>query len=95
VVGVNRFTTDEVSTYEPLKVNPAIESEQIARLTALKSSRDNAAVAEALEEIRIAAHGDANLLYPMKKALQARATVGEVSDALRDVWGQYTPRDAF
>lgn len=95
VVGVNRFTTEEVSTYEPLKVNPAIESEQIARLAALKSSRDNEVVAQALEEIRTAARGDANLLYPMKKALQARATVGEVSDALRDVWGQYTPRDAF
>jgi methylmalonyl-CoA mutase N-terminal domain/subunit len=95
VVGVNRVTTEEVSTYEPLKVNPAIESEQIARLAALKSSRDNEAVVRALEEIRTAARGDANLLYPMKTALQARATVGEVSDALRDVWGQYTPHDAF
>jgi methylmalonyl-CoA mutase N-terminal domain/subunit len=64
-------------------------------LAALKSSRDNEAVVRALEEIRLAARGTANLLYPMKTALQARATVGEVSDALRDVWGQYTPRDAF
>ena len=48
-----------------------------------------------LEEIRTAARGSDNLLYPMKEALRARATVGEVSDALRDVWGQYVPRDAF
>ncbi|MDO8309991.1 MAG: methylmalonyl-CoA mutase family protein [Actinomycetota bacterium] len=95
VVAVNRFTTDEVEHYTPLRVNPAIEAEQGERLARLRSERDGGAVRAALEAVREAARGNDNLLYPMKDALKARATVGEVSDALRDVWGQYVPRDAF
>jgi len=95
VVGVNRFAIDETEHYEPLRVDPRIEAEQIARLTALRAGRDADEVAAALAEVRAAAGGGANVLYPMKRALRARATVGEVSDALRGVWGQYTPSDAF
>lgn len=95
VVGVNKYTLDEHEHYEPLRVNPAIEADQVNRLAHLKAERDNAEVQRLLAEIRTAAAGDANLLYPMKAALQARATVGEVSDALRDVWGTYQPIDAF
>ena len=95
VVGVNRFTIDTEDPYEPLRVNPAIEAEQIDRLTKLRAERDNAAVTKYLTEIKEAAKGDANLLVPMKEALRARATVGEVSDALREVWGQYVPSDTF
>ena len=95
VVGVNRFAIDETEHYEPLRVDPRIEAEQIARLTALRAGRDADEVAAALAEVRDAAGGGANVLYPMKRALRARATVGEVSDALRGVWGQYTPSDAF
>jgi methylmalonyl-CoA mutase N-terminal domain/subunit len=95
VVGVNRFTVDTEDPYEPLRVNPAIEAEQIDRLTKLRAERDNAAVTKYLAEIKEAAKGDANLLVPMREALRARATVGEVSDALREVWGQYVPSDAF
>jgi methylmalonyl-CoA mutase N-terminal domain/subunit len=95
VVGVNRFTIDEKEKYEPLRVNPAIEAEQCERLAALRAGRDKDEVQRLLQQIRDAAAGTDNLLYPMKEALRARATVGEVSDALRDVWGQYTPRDAF
>jgi methylmalonyl-CoA mutase N-terminal domain/subunit len=95
VVGLNKFTTDDHEHYEPLRVNPAIEAEQGARLATLRSARDNDEVDRLLEVIRESARGTDNLLYPMKEALQARATVGEVSDALRDVWGQYIPRDAF
>ena len=95
VVGVNRFTIDTEDPYEPLRVNPAIEAEQIDRLTTLRAERDNAAVTKYLAEIKEAAKGDANLLVPMREALRARATVGEVSDALREVWGQYVPSDTF
>ena len=52
-------------------------------------------MARLLQSIRDTAAGDGNLLYPMREALKARATVGEVSDALRDVWGTYQPTDAF
>jgi len=95
IIGVNRFTVEEHEPYEPLRVDPAIEAEQCARLERVRAERDQATVDAALESIRAAAAGTDNLLYPMRDALRARATVGEVSDALRDVWGVYTPTDAF
>ena len=95
VVGVNKYTTDGDERYEPMKVDLSIEAEQVARLATLKAERDNAEVTRLLQVIRETAAGDGNLLYPMRDALKARATVGEVSDALRDVWGTYQPKDAF
>ncbi|MET8066460.1 methylmalonyl-CoA mutase family protein, partial [Micromonospora sp. NPDC005313] len=53
------------------------------------------AVERTLAEMRAAAEGDANVLYPMKEALRARATVGEVCGTLREVWGIYRPSDRF
>ena len=95
VVGVNRYTIDGDEHYDPLQVDMSIEADQVARLAALKADRDNDEVERLLEVIRDVAAGDENLLYPMRDALRARATVGEVSDALRDVWGTYQPKDAF
>jgi methylmalonyl-CoA mutase N-terminal domain/subunit len=95
VVGVNKFTLDEEEPYEPLRVDPSIEAEQKQRLATLRAERDNAAVDKALEALKAAAAGTDNVLYPMKEALAARATVGEVSNALRAVWGTYTPPDRF
>ncbi len=95
VVGVNRFTLDEEEPYEPLRVDPTIEEQQRARLERIRAERDQAAVDDALARIREAAAGSDNILYPMRDALRARATVGEVSDALRDVWGVYQPTDVF
>ncbi|NJC69467.1 methylmalonyl-CoA mutase [Planosporangium thailandense] len=95
VVGVNRFTLDEEEPYEPMRVDPAIEAAQAARLAELRASRDNAAVDRALADLRAAAEGTENVLYPMKEALRARATVGEVCGALREVWGVYRPSDRF
>jgi methylmalonyl-CoA mutase N-terminal domain/subunit len=95
VVGVNRFTLDEEEPYEPLRVDPQIEEDQRERLAALRADRDNDAVEKALEALREAARGTDNLLYPMREALRLRATGGEVSHALRDVWGLYVPRETF
>jgi methylmalonyl-CoA mutase N-terminal domain/subunit len=95
VVGVNRFTIDHDEPYEPLRVDPAIEAEQCARLAALRAERDQPLVDRWLGELRAAAEGTANVLPPMREALRARATVGEVCDVLREVWGQYTPADVF
>ncbi|MFZ0160818.1 MAG: methylmalonyl-CoA mutase family protein [Kineosporiaceae bacterium] len=95
VVGVNSFTIEDEEPYEPLRVDPAIEVEQRESLAKLRAERDNAAVEAALAEMKAAALGTDNLLVPMKKALAARATIGEVSNALRDVWGTYTPHDNF
>jgi methylmalonyl-CoA mutase N-terminal domain/subunit len=95
VVGVNRFKLDEEEPYEPLRVDPAIEAQQAQRLAELRARRDQKAVDTALAQLRKAAEGSDNVLYPMKEALRARATVGEVCNALREVWGVYVPPDAF
>ncbi|MEV0268912.1 acyl-CoA mutase large subunit family protein [Hamadaea sp. NPDC050747] len=95
VVGVNRFTLDEEEPYEPLRVDPSIEQAQADRLARLRRERDNGSVESALTQLKRAAEGTANVLYPMKEALAARATVGEVCHALRDVWGTYRPADRF
>ena len=95
VVGVNRFTVDEEEPYEPLRVDPAIERDQAGRLAVLRDSRDRAEVARRIDDLRQAASGPENLLYPLREALRARATVGEVCDALRDVWGAYKPPDVY
>ncbi|MEV6005360.1 methylmalonyl-CoA mutase family protein [Streptomyces sp. NPDC051976] len=95
VVGVNRYKLDEEEPYEPLRVDPAIEAQQAQRLAELRARRDQKAVDTALAELRKAAEGTDNVLYPMKEALRARATVGEVCNALREVWGTYVPTDAF
>ncbi|MGW5234213.1 acyl-CoA mutase large subunit family protein [Streptomyces nodosus] len=95
VVGVNRFQLDEEEPYEPLRVDPAIEARQAERLAGLRAGRDRTAVDRALADLRKAAEGTDNVLYPMKEALRARATVGEVCNALREVWGTYVPSDVF
>ena len=95
VVGLNRFRLDLEEPYEPLRVDPQIEREQVARLAALRADRDTSLVVSALDDLKAAAAGSDNVLYPMKEALRLRATGGEVAHALRDVWGTYVPRDAF
>ncbi|MEV4443149.1 methylmalonyl-CoA mutase family protein [Streptomyces sp. NPDC049577] len=91
VVGVNRFQLAEEEPYEPLRVDPEIENRQRERLARLRADRDGTAVDSALAALKAAAAGTDNVLYPMKEALRARATVGEVCGALREVWGSYVP----
>ena len=93
VVGVNRFVLNEEEPYEPLRVDPGIEAKQATRLAALRAGRDQAAVDAALKDVQSVARGTDNVLYPLKEALRLKATVGEVCDALRDVWGTYRPTD--
>ncbi|HMT31729.1 MAG: acyl-CoA mutase large subunit family protein [Actinomycetales bacterium] len=95
VVGVNKYTIDVEEEYDPLRVDPAIESEQRERLAALRAERDNDAVKAALAAMQEAARGTDNILYPMREALRLRATGGEVAHALREVWGVYVPQEFF
>jgi methylmalonyl-CoA mutase, N-terminal domain len=95
VVGVNAFVTEQEEPYEPLRVDPAIEAAQAERLAVLRSRRDAAEVARRLDDVRRAADGEANLLYPLREALRELATIGEVCDALRDVWGVYKPPEIY
>jgi methylmalonyl-CoA mutase N-terminal domain/subunit len=92
---VDPFAGSYAIEYKPLHMDPAIESEQAQRLALLRASRDKAAHRIALDDLKEAATGDRNLLYPMREALRARATVGEVCDAFREVYGVYKPPDAF
>lgn len=89
IVGVNRFQADEGGAVPPLTLDPTLEPEQVKRLAHHKADRGD--VASELEAVRRTAEGSDNLLYPMKAALGAGATVGEVSDVLRSVFGEYRP----
>ncbi|MCW2607355.1 MAG: methylmalonyl-CoA mutase [Frankiales bacterium] len=95
VVGLNRYRSASEEKYEPLRVDPSIEADQRQRLADLRSTRDQGAVDKALAELKAAAEGGDNCLYPMKDALKALATVGEVCGALREVWGVYRPQEFF
>jgi methylmalonyl-CoA mutase N-terminal domain/subunit len=95
VVGVNRFQAEEEEPFEGLRLDPSIEAQQSERLRLLRAGRDQGAVDRELAALVQAAGGTDNVLYPMREALRARATVGEVCNALREVWGVYVPPDAF
>jgi methylmalonyl-CoA mutase N-terminal domain/subunit len=95
VVGVNKFTVPAEEAYAPLRVDPAIEEQQAQHLADLRAGRDAEQVSRGLDAVKRAAAGTDNVLYPLRDALRARATVGEVCDALRDVWGLYHPADAY
>ncbi len=95
IVGVNKYQLDIEDPYEPLRVNPLIEEQQAERLARLRTTRNQDEVDKHLDELRSAADGKDNVLPPMKAALAARGTVGEVCDVLREVWGVYRPPNAF
>ncbi len=93
IVGVNRYTADDEEPYEPLRVDPGIEEAQARVLQRIRRDRDSAAVRKHADEVRAAAEGAGNVLPPVRDALRAGATLGEVCDALREVWGVYRPPD--
>lgn len=90
VVGVNKFVDENEAPHEDfLKVDPQTEIDQVARLKAFKESRDQEDVKAKLAAIVETARTDANILIPMREALKAGASIGEVCGALRDEWGEY------
>ncbi len=91
IVGLNKFTVDSEPEFVIAPNDPSLEQGQLASLKAYKANRDQDLVKARLAAISEAARGTGNLLYPMKEALRADATLGEVSDALRDVFGVYQP----
>jgi methylmalonyl-CoA mutase N-terminal domain/subunit len=91
IVGVNAYESMDEEPVELQTIDEGEVAAQAGRLRALRAGRDAAAVDAALRAVRETAAGDGNLLYPMRDALQARATLGEVSDALREVFGTYAP----
>jgi methylmalonyl-CoA mutase, N-terminal domain len=95
VVGVNRFAGGEEEPVSLLQLDPAIAEAQAKSLADIRAGRDQEAVRAALAELGDAARGRDNLLVPMREALRRMATVGEVCDALREVFGTYHPPDAI
>ncbi|MGI6631930.1 MAG: acyl-CoA mutase large subunit family protein [Bacillota bacterium] len=91
VVGVNSFEIKEEPPKGLLRVNPEIAEAQKKRLAALRARRDSKAVSSALRAIETAAKGDANLVPPIVEAVKAYATIGEICDVLRNVFGVYRP----
>jgi methylmalonyl-CoA mutase N-terminal domain/subunit len=89
VVGVNRFVDDEEKPVELHRVGDAEAAGQIERLRAFRAVRDGDAVGRALDDVAGTAAGSGNLLPPMREALRVGATLGEVSDVLRGVFGEY------
>jgi methylmalonyl-CoA mutase N-terminal domain/subunit len=88
VVGVNAFKADDPPV-TVMKVDPAVEERQVASLKAFRAKRGAGAVKQALDAVRAAAKGTENLMPPILAAVKAEATLGEISDALRDVFGEY------
>jgi methylmalonyl-CoA mutase N-terminal domain/subunit len=91
VVGVNRFTDDAEEGAEILELDPELQAQQWDRLERLRKERDGSAVDAALKTVEETARGNDNLLPSMREALAVHATLGEVSDALREVFGEYEP----
>jgi len=88
VVGVTRFQTDEAAAIPIFRVDADMESAQRARVAAVRATRDPRQWRAAVDAVRDAAGGDANLVPLVIAAVQAKATVGEISDAMRDVFGE-------
>jgi methylmalonyl-CoA mutase N-terminal domain/subunit len=95
VVGVNRYGLEGEAEPELLKVDAALEAEQVARLAALRARRDTDAVDKALARLRADAAGDANLMPAIVDAARAYTTMGEMCDALRNVWGVWRETPVF
>jgi methylmalonyl-CoA mutase, N-terminal domain len=96
VVGVNRYTLGDERELEILRIDPALEQKQVERVKALRARRDAAAVEGALARLKEAAARDGvNLMPLLVEASRAYATLGEMCDALRDVWGVWTETPVF
>jgi methylmalonyl-CoA mutase N-terminal domain/subunit len=91
IVGVNKFVDEELEPTEVFPIDPELQRSQVARVKSVRESRDQSAVDAALADVEAAARGTQNLLPPMKVALARMATLGEVSDVLRTVFGEFHP----
>jgi methylmalonyl-CoA mutase N-terminal domain/subunit len=94
IVGVNRFTEEESEPIELHRLDPEAERRQLERTARVRAERNAAEVEAALADVGRVAAGEGNLLVPMRAALKARATIGEICNTLRDEWGMYDAQRA-
>jgi methylmalonyl-CoA mutase N-terminal domain/subunit len=90
VVGVNEFASSDEAPMDMLRIDPMLEEQQIARVKAFRRQRDNSSATRALSELKKAAEGSENLVPKIVSAVKARATLGEVANAMREVFGEHT-----
>jgi methylmalonyl-CoA mutase, N-terminal domain len=95
IVGVNRYQQREDTELEILRIDPALETKQIERVTALRARRDSAKVEETLAALKRGAEGDENLMPLIIDASRAYVTMGEMCDTLREVWGVWRETPVF
>jgi methylmalonyl-CoA mutase N-terminal domain/subunit len=95
VVGVNRFQVEEYLSLDVLRVTPAVGERQTARIRLLRERRDNASVSSALTRLKTAARNDDNLMPFILNAVEVYATLGEICNVLREVFGEYQAHTAF
>ncbi len=93
IVGVNEFTTGDAPPGDILKVNPAIEEKQCARIARVRAERSQPAAAAALDRVERTAREGGNLMPPIIDAVRSYATLGEIADAMRRVFGEYHPNN--
>jgi methylmalonyl-CoA mutase N-terminal domain/subunit len=89
IVGVNKFSTEEEEPREVLKLDPTVEERQKNKLKKLREERDNEKVDKALKALKEAANSDENLMEYIIEAVQVYATLGEITNVLRDVYGEF------
>jgi len=95
VVGVNKYVVEEEISYEILKVNPEVERKQIEHVRKLKATRDNSKVKKVLQKMKEIAESNENILPITIDAVKSYATIGEICDVLRDVFGEYKAPTVF
>jgi len=95
VVGVNKFVNKEELELDLLEIDESVEKKQVERLSRLKRERDNEKVSRVLDEVRQVAKGDENIMPVLIEAVKAYATVGEITDVLRDLFGEYREPSIF
>jgi methylmalonyl-CoA mutase N-terminal domain/subunit len=95
IVGVNQFISTETETPDLLRVNPELEEKQRERVARVRAERDSAAAAQAVKRVTQAAADGSNLMPPIIEAVRRHATLGEIADAMREVFGQHQPSHEF
>jgi len=89
IVGVNKFETEKEEIKDVFKISPKVGQDQVKRLKAVKKKRDNEKAKICLENLRKKALTDENLMYPIIECVEYYASLGEICDVLRSVWGEY------
>jgi methylmalonyl-CoA mutase N-terminal domain/subunit len=95
IVGMNQFTVDEKMPIETLKIDEGVQKKQIERLKKLRLKRDKKKVEDSLDELKKVAEGEGNLMYPILDCVRSYATVGEICNVLRSVFGEYREKPIF